>query len=175
MRLSDHFTLSELTKSQTAARLGIDNSLNATFHPETIDNLIQLCEMVLEPIRDHFCVPITPNSGYRSYALEQVLCRKAIDRYIDDGAGRRVLDYLEMKPHPKGQAVDIEIPGVPNLNLARWVRDNLEFDQLLLEFYDPNDSTAGWVHVSYRHDGTKRNEVLTIGKGTMLKGLPNDP
>lgn len=172
MKLSEHFTLAELTKSHTAARLGIDNSLNVLDNAEIINNLTQLCERVLEPIRSHCFIPFTPNSGYRCYALEQVLCRKAIDRYIDDGAGRKVLDYLKMKPHPKGQAVDIEIPGHPNLELARWVRDNLEFDQLLLEFYSSTDPAGGWVHVSYRADGTNRNEVLTIGKGTNLKGLP---
>lgn len=163
MRLSEHFTLSELTKSHTAARLGIDNSLNVLDDEETIANLVQLCEQVLEPIREHYGRPITPNSGYRSYALEQVLCRRAIDRYIDDGTGRKVLDYLETKPHPKGFAIDIELPGLPNLDLAHWVEENLKFDQLILEFCKKDDPAAGWVHISYKNDTLNRNEVLTIG------------
>lgn len=169
MRLSDHFTLAELTKSATATRLGIDNSLNPETDTQTIKNLTRLAENVLEPIRQHFGVPFTPSSGFRCFVLERVLCQSSIDRFLEADAPRTTALYLSMKSHPKGEAADIEIPGVPNLELAEWVRDNLDFDQLILEFYKSNDPTAGWVHVSYRENN--RNEVLTIGD-TTIRGLP---
>lgn len=169
MRLSEHFPLWELTKSATATRLGIDNSLDANTHLLCLKNLVRLAENVLEPIRAQFGVPFAPSSGFRCYALESVLCRAPMARFIDRGDGTGS-DYLETKQHPKGEAADIEIPNVSNLELASWIRDNLDFDQLILEFYKQNDPTAGWVHVSFREDN--RNEVLTIGSGTTLRGLP---
>ena len=171
MRLSDHFTLAELTKSATATRLGIDNSLKFLDAPAVI-NLTRLAESVLEPIRAHFGVPFTPSSGFRCFELEIVLCRSAIDRFLEGDLQPTIADYLSRKSHPKGEAADIEIPGVPNLELAEWVRDNLDFDQLILEFYKRNDPTAGWVHVSARENN--RNEVLTIGNGFTASELPKE-
>lgn len=173
MNLSDHFPLWELTKSAIATRLGIDNSLYPEENAQTIGNLIALAEDVLEPIRAHFGVPFAPGSGFRCFDLEVVLCRASIDRFLEAStvsAPRTINDYLELKSHPKGEAADIEIPGVPNLELAEWIRDNLDFDQVILEFYKQDDPTAGWVHVSTRENN--RNEVLTIGNGTTLRGLP---
>ncbi len=170
MQLSENFPLWELTKSATATRLGIDNSLDIGTSAGIITNLTRLAENVLEPIRAHFGVPFAPSSGFRCFALEIVLCRGAIDRFIDQD--RPTSDYLQMKSHPKGEAADIEIPGVPNLELAEWIRDNLDFDQLILEFYKQNDPTAGWVHVSYRE--SNRNEVLTIGNGFTATELPKE-
>ena len=60
-----------------------------------------------------------------------------------------------------------------NLELAKWIAKNLEFDQLLLEFYKPDDPHAGWVHVSYVSPEENRNEILTIGKKTIV-GLPSE-
>lgn len=170
IRLSAHFTLAELTRSSTATRLGIDNSLDLETDAQVIKNLARLAERVLEPVRAHFGVPFTPSSGFRCFDLEIVLCRSSIDRFLEADASRTINDYLELKSHPKGEAADIEIPGVPNLELAEWVRDTLDFDQLILEFYKQNDPTAGWVHVSLRENN--RNEVLTIGDMTTTRGLP---
>jgi hypothetical protein len=63
--------------------------------------------------------------------------------------------------HCKGEAADIEVPGTPNAELAEWIRDNLEFDQLILEFYTSGVPDSGWVHVSYKTDGTNRKSILT--------------
>lgn len=140
MKLSPNFTLQEYTKSQTALRLGIDNT------PEE-DHLVaaqSLFLMVVQPIRDHFG-PTVLNSGYRGPALNEAVGGSATSQ------------------HCKGEAVDLEVPGVPNAEVAEWIRDNLDFDQLILEFYTPGIPDSGWVHVSYKHD-ENRKSVLTAMK-----------
>lgn len=140
MKLSPNFTLQEFTKSQTAVRLGIDNT------PEE-DHMVaaqSLFLMVVQPIREHFG-PTVLNSGYRGPALNEAVGGSAKSQ------------------HCKGEAVDLEVPGVPNAEVAEWIRDNLEFDQLILEFYTPGIPDSGWVHVSYKHD-ENRKSVLTAMK-----------
>lgn len=154
MHLSDHFTLEELCKSQTALRAGIDNTPSADT-PEgqaVITALTRVCERILEPIRVHFGVPFAPNSGYRCLELNRALKSK------------------DSSQHVKGEAVDIEVPGIANFDLAEWIRDNREFDQLILEFYTPGEPASGWVHCSLIDDGN-RGEVLTIGKQGTSIGL----
>ncbi len=154
MHLSDHFTLEELCKSHTAQRLEIDNSVD----PETEDgrqvliDLRRVCERILEPVRAHFGVPFAPSSGSRCLDLN------------------RALKSRDTSQHVKGQAVDIEVPGIANFDLATWIRDNLEFDQLILEFYTPGEPASGWVHCSNVENGN-RGEVLTIGKQGTSKDL----
>jgi zinc D-Ala-D-Ala carboxypeptidase len=138
-RLSPHFRLSELTKSDTALRLGIANVPNA----EALANLKQTALNILEPIRNHFGIPFAPNSGYRGPALNKAI----------GGA--------PSSQHVVGQAVDIEVPSIRNDVLAQWVKDNLDFDQLILEFYTPGIPDSGWVHVSYKGPRSNRKEVLT--------------
>ena len=113
MQLSDHFSLSELTKSDTAIRHGIDNEPGDM----EVENLIMVCDKILEPVRDYFQIPFTPNSGFRSLELN------------------RKIGSSDRSQHVKGEAVDFEVPGVPNKEVALWVKDNCEFDQLILEFY----------------------------------------
>ena len=138
MRLSENFTMAEFTKSQTAERRGIDN----TPEGEHLDAAVALFENVVQKVRDHFG-PTVINSGYRSPELNEAV----------GGSSR--------SQHCKGEAADIEVPGVPNAELAEWIRDNLEFDQLILEFYTPGIPDSGWVHVSYLADGKNRGECLT--------------
>lgn len=175
MQLTNNFTLAELTKSATADRLEIDNSLVTGRNNDThlIANLAFLAGKVLQPIRENYNIPFAPSSGYRCLDLEQVLCRPAIDRYLSLNSDNTVAGYLAKKQHPKGCAADIELPGVNNLLLARWIERHLEFDQLILEFYKPTDPTAGWVHVSYDSRGQNRKEVLTIGATGGRSGLPD--
>ena len=154
MHLSDHFTLEELCKSQTALRSGIDNT-PATDTPEgqtVIESLTRICARILEPVRLNYGVPFAPNSGYRCLELN------------------RALKSRDTSQHVKGQAVDIEVPGIANFDLATWIRDNLEFDQLILEFYTSGEPSSGWVHCSLIEDGN-RGEVLTIGKQGRSTGL----
>lgn len=151
LRLSEHFTLRELCRSNTADRLKIYN------WPEqaaVIANLARVCEGILEPVRQHYGVPFSPSSGFRSLALN------------------RALGSRDTSQHVLGQAVDLEIPGVANYDLARWMEENLPlFDQLILEFYTPGQPTSGWVHCSLRPGSGNRQEVLTIGRGGVRPGL----
>jgi len=152
MNLSANFSLKELTKSDTATRLGIDNTPNE----ETIDNLKTLCDKVLQPVREHFGKSVTINSGYRSPESNAAV------------GGSKTSD------HCKGQAADIEIDGVPNPELAQWIMDNLEYTQLILEFYTQGIPDSGWVHVSYDPNNLKKQELTAVkvaGKTQYLNGL----
>lgn len=148
MKLSQHFSLSEMTKSQTAERKGIDN----TPGEKEIEALKSLCVNVLEKIRAHYGKPVTVNSGFRCKKLNTAI-----------GASKS-------SQHMLGQAADIEIAGVSNLELARWVSANIEFDQLILEFHNVNVPDSGWVHVSWNTAGN-RKQILTIDKKGTRKGL----
>ena len=152
MNLSANFTLKELTKSDTATRLGIDNTPN----DEALENLKLLCEKVLQPVRDHFGKSVTVNSGYRSPESNAAV------------GGSKTSD------HCKGQAADIEIDGLPNPELAQWIMDNLDYTQLILEFYTQGQPNSGWVHVSYDPDNLKKQELTAVkvaGKTQYLQGL----
>lgn len=134
MNLSKSFTLNELTKSQEATRLGIDNTPNE----EQILNLKLLCENVLQPIRDFYGMPLSVSSGYRSAALCEAI-----------GSSSK-------SQHTKGQAADFEIFGVANKDLADFVVKNLDYDQCILEFWNENDPNSGWVHCSYNSLGSRK-------------------
>ena len=152
MNLSPNFSLHELTKSETALRLDIDNTPGEA---ET-ESLRLLCEKVLQPVRDHFGKGVKVNSGFRSSATNQAT------------GGSKSSD------HVKGQAADIEIPGVANADLARWIMDNLDYTQLILEFYTPGIPDSGWVHVSYDPNNLKKQELTATkvaGKTAYLNGL----
>ena len=140
VRLSENFTLQEFTKSQTAIRKGLDNT-PAEAH---IENAKELFANVVQKVRDNFGVTII-NSGYRGPDLN----------YAIGGSNT--------SQHTRGQAVDIECPGTPNYDVAKWVEDNLEFDQLILEFYTPGIPDSGWIHVSYKTEDN-RKQCLTAMK-----------
>ena len=141
MKLSANFTLSELTKSQTAVRKNIKNE-PSTAH---VENLIHLAETVLQPIRDHFGKPVVISSGYRSPELCEAI-----------GSSSK-------SQHARGEAADFEIMGVDNMQLAMWINKNTDFDQLILEFYEPGDPNSGWVHCSAVREGS-RAQVLKASK-----------
>ena len=151
MQLSKHFTLEEFTKSMTAQRKGIDNTPGAG----DIKNLEDLCYEILEPIRNHFERAVTITSGYRSEALCEAIGSKKTSQ------------------HAKGQAVDFEIAGIPNIKIAYWIQNNCDFDQLILEFYSPTDGSKGWVHCSYNEKGSNRKQVLTYDGKSYENGLPD--
>jgi hypothetical protein len=151
-QLTRNFSLHELTKSETAARRGLDNTPGAT----EISNLTTLAGTVLQPIRDHFARGVHVNSGFRHPDVNTAV------------GGSRTSD------HCRGMAADIEIPGVANAELAEWIKNNLEFTQLILEFYTPGIPDSGWVHVSYDPKNLKK-QVMTAtkqnGKTVYLPGL----
>jgi len=134
MQLSTNFSLLELTKSQTAERKGIDNTPSPTHQ----DNLKSLCTHILQPIRDHFNRVVSVSSGYRSVEL----CVA-----IGSSTGSQ---------HAKGQAADFEIFGVSNKELADYIHEHLEYDQLILEYWKESDPNSGWVHCSYSESNNRR-------------------
>ena len=136
MKLSANFSLEEMTKSQVALRNGIPNNPNAT----QIDALRELCLNVLQPIRSYFNKPVTVSSGFRSCEL----CI-AINSSINS-------------QHTKGEAADIEIIGLDNKELFDYIKNNIDFDQMILEFYSGGNS--GWLHVSYVSQKKNRKQTL---------------
>ena len=142
MKLTENFSLNELTKSQTAERKGIDNTPSA----EHQENLKSLCEMILQPIRDHFGQVVSVSSGYRSPELCTAIGSKITSQ------------------HAKGQAADFEIFGVSNKELADYINENLDYDQLILEYWKGEDEpNSGWVHCSYTN-GSNRKQYLRAYK-----------
>ena len=142
MKLSKNFSLIELTRSQTADRKGIANNPNE----DQIDKLQNLCEMVLQPVRDHFKQVVSVSSGFRSPEL----C-VAIGSSVNS-------------QHAKGEAADFEITGVPNKQLADYIYKHLDFDQLILEYHNPEEANSGWVHCSYKNTNN-RKEYLRAFRG----------
>lgn len=152
MQLSNNFSLSEFTASQTAARFGIDNTPTSAH----IEALRMLVVHVLQPIRDQFG-PVIVTSGYRS---------PEVNRRIGGAANSQ---------HSNGEAADIKCLSISNADLAAWIRDNLSFDQLILEAYHKGQPHSGWVHVSYRNRNVNRKQVLTAtfvnGRAQYSNGL----
>jgi len=137
MKLSEHFSLQELTKSSTAERRGIANEPDDT----AVENLIMVCETILEPVREHYGIPFIPNSGFRCLELN------------------RAIGSSDRSQHTTGEAVDFEVPGISNREVALWVQENCKFDQLILEFYKEGDPSSGWVHCSYVIEGENRESA----------------
>lgn len=138
MRLSKNLTLQEAVKSNTATRLGIPNT------PEQweINNLRAVAENVFQPVRDHFGVPIGVSSGYRSKALN------------------KAIGGSKYSQHMIGEALDIDadIYGrVTNAEIFNYIKNNLEWDQMIWEFGD--DEEPNWVHVSYKEAGRNRKQI----------------
>jgi zinc D-Ala-D-Ala carboxypeptidase len=149
MNLSRNFSLQELTKSDTAIRLGIDNQPNA----DQIDKLKMLCERILQPVRDHFGrVKVT--SGFRSSEL----CA-AIGSSVNS-------------QHAKAEAADFEVLGVDNAEVADWVKMNCETDQLILEFYTPGEPNSGWIHASYVEFNPRAQYMRAYKEGGKTKYKP---
>jgi hypothetical protein len=137
MKVSKHFALAEFTRSESAKRHGVSNEPT----PEHLENLKVLCEKVLEPIRVKFG-PINISSGYRS---------KALNHYIGGALNSQ---------HCEAKAADIDMDGmgsVSNTEIFNYIKDSLDFDQMIWEFGDNNK--PDWVHVSY--NGAKnRKQIL---------------
>jgi predicted nuclease of predicted toxin-antitoxin system len=134
MELSKSFTLNELTKSQEATRLGIENIPNE----EHIENLKILCEKILQPLRDYYGMPVSISSGYRSVALCEAVGSSAKSQ------------------HTKGQAADLEIFGLANKEVSDFIVQNLDYDQCILEFWNENEPNSGWIHCSYSSSGNRK-------------------
>ena len=151
-KLTEHFTLEEMVKSEAALRKGIDN----TPPQEVADNLKRLCENILQPVREHYGKGVKVNSGYRSSEVNIAI----------GGAAK--------SDHMTGNAADIEIPGVPNHELASYIAANYPFTQVILEFYTLGIPDSGWVHVAYNPADLKKQMLTAVkrdGKTVYLPGL----
>jgi len=140
MKLSEHLDLSEVTRSDTAKRKGISNQPT----PEHLENFKKLAENIFEPIRNHFKEPIFISSGYRSKELNTAIGGSLTSQ------------------HCSGEAIDIDMDGrsktVTNKAVFDYIKNNLNFDQLIYEF--GTDANPDWVHVSYESTGKQRKQVL---------------
>ena len=147
-QLSKHFSLQEMINSGTASRLGLDNTPNE----EQIENLKALCENILEPLREYYeSRPIMITSGFRSPQLS------------------KAIGSSENSQHCKGEAVDFEIPGFDNRQVAAHIKNNFLYDQLISEYYEDGIIDSGWIHVSFKRDGSNRKQSLTKNKGEGYK------
>ena len=139
MKLSKNLSLVEFTRSQTAKRRGIDNIPDG----DHLEAAKLLAENIFQPIRKHFKKAIFISSGYRSDALNKAIGGSTTSQ------------------HSKGEAIDIDMDGRPgpnNTEVFEYIKDNLQFDQLIWEF--GNDEKPDWVHVSYNANGTQRGQIL---------------
>lgn len=138
MQLSKHLALAEVTRSNEAKRKGISNEPT----PEHLKNFQLLAEKIFEPIREHFAVPIKISSGYRSAALNKAIGGAASSQ------------------HCSGEAIDIDMDGtsITNAAIFNYIKDNLNFDQLIWEF--GTKANPDWVHVSYESTGKQRKQIL---------------
>ena len=140
MNLSEHFTLAEMTVTNT----GLPNAAP----PDIVAKLGKVCQHILEPVRQHYGRPVKVNSGYRSPAVNKAVGSKPTSQ------------------HALGEAVDFEVPGVSNGDVAIWCRDNLPaFGQLILEAYRPGQPSSGWVHCSLPTAKHNR-QVMTATMGS---------
>ena len=144
MKLSKYVSLAEVTRSDTAKRKGISNEPT----PEHLENLKVICEEVFDKVREHFGVPLFISSGYRSAALNKAI------------GGSSTSD------HNNGRALDLDQDGhgngVKNKDVFNFIKDNLEFDQVIFE-HRRADGDCDWVHVGYRK-GANRKQVLEAYK-----------
>jgi len=143
MKLSENLTLAEMIRSESAKRAGIDNSATA----EHIENMKLLAKNIFQPIRDNFKKPIHISSGYRSKALND-----------------SIKGTSKTSQHSKGEAIDIDMDNtsITNAQIFNYIKDNLNFDQLIWEF--GTDKNPSWVHVSYNSKGKQRNQILKASK-----------
>jgi hypothetical protein len=149
MKLSEHLSLIEVTRSDSAKRRNISNQPT----PEHLENLKVLAANIFEPIRVHFKVPIFVSSGYRSKDLNTAIGGSLTSQ------------------HCTGEALDIDMDGsgdgVTNAMVFEYIKNNLNFDQLIWEFGSPDN--PDWVHVSYESTGRQRKQILKAVKNSVGK------
>jgi zinc D-Ala-D-Ala carboxypeptidase len=140
MQLSKHLSLAEVTRSDSAKRNGISNQPTSAH----LENFKLLAEKIFEPIREHFKVPIHISSGYRSAVLNKKIGGSSTSQ------------------HCSGEAIDIDMDGsssgVSNKMVFEYIKNNLNFDQMIWEF--GTDKNPDWVHVSYESTGKQRKQIL---------------
>jgi|TARA_R100000149_G_C5806966_1_gene91826 zinc D-Ala-D-Ala carboxypeptidase len=149
MNLTRNFSLQELIKSDTAIRRGIDNNPNA----DQVEKLKVLCEQILQPVRDHFG-RVRVTSCFRTPELCQAIGSSPNSQ------------------HARAEACDFECPGVDNAELSDWIHSQLDYDQLILEFYTPGEKNSGWVHCSYTTDKPRKQYMHAFKQEGRTKYKP---
>ena len=162
-KISKYFTMGEVGKSEIASRKNIPNVPTSPI----LENAQILAVNVLDVIREHYGRPFSPTSWYRSEALEKEINSTAWKQWavrkgmpVNQATWKA---YFALKSHPQGQAADIEVPGVSNDELYNWVKQNLQYDQLIREFPKAGDPFSGWVHVSFRASGNRQQDFTIEG------------
>jgi hypothetical protein len=152
MKLSNYLSLAEVTRSDTAKRKGISNEPTA----EHLENMKTIAVEVFDKVREYFGVPIFVSSGYRSAALNKAI------------GGSATSD------HNLGRALDLDQDGpgngVTNADVFKFIKDNLEFDQLIWEF--GTDKNPDWVHVGYRKGANRKQILKAVREGGKTKYVP---
>ena len=141
--LTNNFSLEEMIQSQTALRNNLDNTPNES----QIENLKGLCENILQPLRDYYQSPIKVTSGFRSEKLATLIGSKPTSQ------------------HCKGEAADFEIPGYDNKEVASHIKNNFDYDQLILEYYDESDKNSGWIHCSFKSSDNRKQNLIKDKSG----------
>jgi hypothetical protein len=140
-KISQNFTYAEVIKSNVAVKLQMDNSVP----DELLPKIKLVADNILEKVRENFGKPIAINSWYRCQALNQIISNNPNSQ------------------HTKGEAVDFIVTGISNMIIAEYIRDNLDFDQLILE--------RSWIHCSYVANGNRKNVLRTIDGRIYENGL----
>ena len=153
MKLTANFSLDELIKSQVAERKGINNNPS----PMQIENLKALAVNILQPIRSQFDKPLIISSGFRCAELCLEIGSSIHSEHCADN---------------KSAAADFEIPGIDNKELAEWIKSNLEYNQLILEFYREGEPSSGWVHCSYSTDLNKKQSLIAYRQDGKVQYRP---
>ncbi|NVJ90861.1 MAG: peptidase M15A [Methylocystaceae bacterium] len=149
LSLSENFRLKEAIASQTASRLGINNLPNV----EQTACIVKVAQHILQPVRNRFGIPFSPSSWFRCLDLNHQIGSKSTSQ------------------HTKGQAVDFEVPGISNLEVAKWLEANLSFDQLILEYWNQDEPNAGWIHCSFIDQSSNRGHAKRFDGKHYLTGL----
>ncbi len=148
MNISEHITYAEATKSQTATRLGIKNEPNE----DQLESMKLWAKMIFEPVREYCGHPLAITSFFRALQLN------------------RAIGSTDGSQHPKGEAGDIDADvfgGKSNSEIFLFVREVLDYDQLIWEFGD--DITPNWVHVSYKKEGNRNQVLRALSNGKYIK------
>ena len=143
MKLTEHFSLQEMLRSDIAIKYGIKNEPETPEEAEEVKkNLVAICTKILEPLREYMQQPIYINSAYRCKKLNKILHSSS-----------------PTSQHLTGSAVDIRISSVEQMNKMVGFIKTIEFDQLIIE---QNSCESRWLHVSYNRTGKNRKQVLRI-------------
>lgn len=142
MKLTKNFHLSEFTRSGAALRHGIDNTPN----PDQLENIIRVARNVAQPVRDHFGQPVIISSGLRVPELN------------------RIIGGASNSDHMRGEAIDFEVAGVHSRFVWLFIKENMEFNQLIGEYLEYEDPAAGWIHCSLKASGNKQQAASITRK-----------